>query len=84
MTLNECFWVCVQKDTRAYLLLLMIFFLFLIFGIGYRAILFFVDVTWVFVLSFFWDTRHAVGLVTLGIGYVRSVPNLLLLLRSEG
>lgn len=32
---------------------------------------------------FFWDTRHAVGLVTLGIGYVRSVPNLLLLLRSE-
>lgn len=50
MTLNECLWVCSKGHTC---LLVANDFLFLIFGIGYRAILFFVDVTWVFVLSFF-------------------------------
>lgn len=54
MTLNE--FVCMCSKGHTCLLVDVdsnVFFFFLIFGIGYRAILFFVDVIWVFFRSFF-------------------------------
>lgn len=80
--------VCVQKDTRAYywLMLFLMFFVFLNFW--YRLQCDIVLRRCYLGVSFFLLLFGTPGtlwvLVTLGIGYVRSVPNLFFLLRSEG